>query len=88
MDLELRLPLSYSELVRYTSIGIEVKPIVNAAFTSETVVDHIPLESPAKEGTYEVKTLTYGSGKDKHRDYFGEKVDIKNRLHQWSCFPR
>jgi len=64
-------------VIGYTSIGIEVDPIINAAFTSERVVEHIPLESPAKEGTFKVKTLSYGSGKDKHRKHFGAEVDIK-----------
>jgi dienelactone hydrolase len=64
-------------IIGYTSNGIEVDPVINAAFTSERVVEHIPLESPAKEGTFKVNTLFYGSGKDKHRKYFGEDVDIK-----------
>ena len=64
-------------IVLYVPIGIDVKPIVNAAYTSDAKVDHIALESPAKEGTYTVKTLSYGSGKDKHRKHFGAEVDIK-----------
>tara|TARA_R110002073_G_scaffold313380_3_gene485311 strand:+ start:19467 stop:21956 length:2490 start_codon:yes stop_codon:yes gene_type:complete len=64
-------------IVLYMPRGIDVKPIVNAAYTSEVEIQHIPLESPAKEGSYTVKTLYYGSGKDKHRKQFGADVDIK-----------
>lgn len=71
------LTLIVMGVVKYSSIGIEVEPLINVAFTSETKVEHIPLESPAKEGNYKVKTLFYGSGKDRHRDFFGKDVDIK-----------
>ncbi|MFY0630579.1 MAG: hypothetical protein JXR05_09370 [Flavobacteriaceae bacterium] len=64
-------------IVLYMPDGIDVKPIVNAAYTSEATIPHIQLESPAKEGSYVVKTLSYGSGKDKHRKHFGAEVDIK-----------
>ena len=64
-------------IVLYIPKGIEVAPIVNAAYTSEASIQHIPLESPAKEGSYNVKTLNYGSGKDKHRKHFGAEVDLK-----------
>ena len=64
-------------IIQYSVTGIKVKPLINAAFTSDKVVEHIPLESPATTGIYKVKTLFYGSGKDKHRDQFGENVDIK-----------
>lgn len=64
-------------VIFYSSIGIDVKPVINAAFTSEVIVPQIKLESPATQGSYTVKTLSYGSGKDKHRKHFGEEVDIK-----------
>lgn len=64
-------------IILYMPTGIEVAPIVNAAYTSKAKIKHIPLESPALEGTYTVKTLNYGSGKDKHRSHFGADVDIK-----------
>ena len=64
-------------IVLYIPDGIDVKPIVNAAYTSETTIPHIQLESPGEKGDYAVKTLHYGSGKDKHRKYFGDEVDIK-----------
>ena len=64
-------------IILYIPNGIDVKPLVNAAYTSEANIKHIPLESPAKSGAYKVNTLFYGSGKDKHRKHFGEDVDIK-----------
>lgn len=64
-------------IVLYIPDGIDVKPIVNAAYTSEVSIPHIQLESPGAKGSYVVKTLNYGSGKDKHRKYFGAEVDIK-----------
>jgi len=57
--------------------GIEVDPVVNAAYTSETSITHIAKESPAEKGFYNVKILSYGSGKDKHQKHFGTDVDIK-----------
>ncbi len=35
------------------------------------------IKSPSALGTYEVKTMSYGSGKDKHRDAYGKDVEIK-----------
>ncbi|WP_171016777.1 alpha/beta hydrolase family protein [Pseudalkalibacillus caeni] len=42
-------------------------------------IDPIPLlaENPSKTGAFTFKTLTYGSGDDKQRVEFGEKVDLK-----------
>lgn len=57
--------------------GIEVDPIVNAASTSEASITHIAGTSPANKGPFTVKSLTYGSGKDKHQKHFGADVDIK-----------
>jgi len=48
----------------------------NAALKSEAEVSQITLQDPSKQGNYTVKYLTYGSGKDLHRDEFGENVSI------------
>ncbi|REK77385.1 alpha/beta hydrolase family protein [Paenibacillus paeoniae] len=32
--------------------------------------------NPAEQGNYSVKTFSYGSGQDKHRDIFGKGVDV------------
>ncbi|WP_377889044.1 hypothetical protein [Alkalihalobacillus sp. R86527] len=34
-------------------------------------------ENPSLPGKYDIKTFTYGSGTDKHREVFGEKVDVQ-----------
>ncbi|MCE7994499.1 MAG: hypothetical protein HEP71_21120 [Roseivirga sp.] len=49
---------------------------INAAKKSEYRPDHIQLPNPSEPGPYEVAYLTYGSGKDKQRPEFGEKVTI------------
>ena len=64
-------------IVLYVPDGIDVKPIVNAAYTTNVEIPHLQVESPATKGKYIVKTLSYGSGKDKHRKHFGAEVDIK-----------
>ena len=64
-------------IVFLNATGIDVDPIINAAYTSEASITHITEASPAKKGTYAVKSLTYGSGKDKHQKHFGKDVDIK-----------
>jgi len=37
---------------------------------------HIEADNPGERGAYSVKTFSYGSGKDKHRDLFGKDVDV------------
>lgn len=61
----------------YAQDGFQVGPITNAALSSETNIPHVQAISPAKKGSYSVKTLTYGSGKDSHRAEYGEEVDLK-----------
>ncbi|WP_347550178.1 hypothetical protein ABFG93_01280 [Pseudalkalibacillus hwajinpoensis] len=51
--------------------------IENSSLTIE-VAPFSPVSSnPSERGTYSVQTLTYGSGDDKQREEFGEKVDIE-----------
>ncbi len=64
-------------IIFLSSSGIEVDPIVNAAYTSEASITHITGTSPADKGPFTVKSLTYGSGKDKRQKHFGADVDIK-----------
>jgi dienelactone hydrolase len=61
----------------YSVKGLEMDKIENAALYSDVAIPHIPGESPAKAGSYKVLTLTYGSGKDRHRPEFGEEVTFK-----------
>ncbi|RIX54146.1 alpha/beta hydrolase [Paenibacillus nanensis] len=39
-------------------------------------VEMASLDNPAELGPFEVETFYYGSGKDKHRDQFGEEVHV------------
>ncbi len=41
-----------------------------------TQIPHLGLDDPSKEGSYTILTLTYGSGIDKQRPEYGDKVDI------------
>ncbi|WP_026955973.1 chlorophyllase/cutinase-like alpha/beta fold protein [Algoriphagus vanfongensis] len=61
----------------YSLRGLEMDQIENTALYSNVAIAQIPGDSPAKSGSYEVLTLTYGSGKDKHRPEFGEDVTFK-----------
>jgi dienelactone hydrolase len=63
--------------ILYAKKGFELNPIANAALNTETEIPHIEAISPAQKGSYAVKILTYGSGKDRHRAEFGEGADIK-----------
>ncbi|MEJ2161880.1 MAG: hypothetical protein P8X60_00750 [Robiginitalea sp.] len=60
----------------YAQKGFDVGEITNAALASEAEIEQIKAASPAAKGTYTVKTLTYGSGKDHHRPEFGSQVDL------------
>ena len=64
-------------LITYIPDGFEVDPIKNAGLESKSKTTQIKAESPAKRGPYTVKSLTYGSGKDRHRLAFGDSVAIK-----------
>jgi hypothetical protein len=48
----------------------------NASLKSEYKVSPIGLGNPANTGNYQIKFLTYGSGKDLHREAFGKNADI------------
>ena len=63
-------------VIGYLPTGFDMDPIVNAASLNTDSIKSISGESPALKGPYAVKTLTYGSGKDKHRPEFAEEVSI------------
>ena len=63
--------------ILYNQNGFDVDPLTNAARSSESKIEQIEAISPAKKGSYIVKTLTYGSGKDLHRPEYGDEVGIK-----------
>ncbi|OEK02076.1 hypothetical protein BFP97_11335 [Roseivirga sp. 4D4] len=67
---------------------------INAAKKSEYRPEHIQLPDPSEPGPYEVEYLTYGSGKDKHRDEFGsdatiitDSIDGSRLLSGWKATP-
>lgn len=63
-------------IIGYVPSGFEMTPIINAASLNENDVESIKIPSPATKGTFTVQKLTYGSGKDKHREAFGKDVSI------------
>lgn len=56
--------------------GAPVKPIKDYK-TLAHLPEPIQAADPSKPGSYTVSFLTYGSGKDKHRDKYGKDVKIK-----------
>lgn len=70
------LSICIATLVLYSIRGLEIDRLVNAAALSAGKVVQINASSPAKNGPYRVKHLSYGSGKDKHRPAFGLETDI------------
>ncbi len=64
-------------IILYVLSGFKIKIPENAALKSNAKIEQIQASSPGEKGVHEVKTLTYGSGKDKHRPEFGEDVGIK-----------
>ena len=63
--------------ILYIPAGFDVEQPINAALLNAEKIPHIQVSSPAEKGRYPVKTLTYGSGKDKHRKEFGEEATLK-----------
>ncbi len=63
----------------YLIPGFTSLKLKNAAQLSPIAITSSELNSPANTGRYNIKTLNYGSGLDKHRDAFGEETDIKTQ---------
>ena len=66
---------------------------INAALASEYKAQQIAANNPATQGDFEVKYLTYGSGKDKQRPEFAgevaivtDSVDGSKLLDNWEGF--
>jgi dienelactone hydrolase len=64
-------------LMAYIPVGFESGNRINAAALNADDIKNIHADSPAQMGQYQVNTLTYGSGNDKHRAEFAEQVTIK-----------
>jgi dienelactone hydrolase len=58
--------------------GSELKQVPNAASlgAAQARVPKIALPDPSKPGAYTVRTLTYGSGKDRHRPEFAKNATL------------
>jgi hypothetical protein len=56
--------------------GFDTTPPPNAAATSTTRVTPLALPDPSQVGSYTVRTLTYGSGVDRHRPEYGGGVTL------------
>ena len=57
--------------------GFEQDPqFINASLAAEYSPDQITLDNPGLPGTYVVKTMSYGSGKDLHRPAFSTDMTI------------
>jgi hypothetical protein len=59
--------------------GLEIEPFENAALQHAEQVNPLEGESPGIPGIYAVKTLSYGSGEDKRRGEYAEKVRFRTQ---------
>lgn len=50
--------------------------IANAAAQAGADVETVDLPDPSQPGPFAVETLTYGSGRDRHRPAYGSEVDL------------
>ncbi len=66
--------------------GFAVEPPVDAAKLAGKALAPIELSDPSKPGSYDVSTLSYGSGKDRHRQEFGADVDLVTEPVDGSAF--
>ena len=60
----------------YSKTGFDEAPVINAPGTTGNAVVHLNEVSPAQQGYFPVKTLSYGSGKDLHRPEYGLETDL------------
>ena len=63
--------------ILYNQNGFDTDPLINAALFNQSHIEQINAIPPDQKGSYTVKTLTYGSGKDLQRPEYGADVDIK-----------
>ncbi len=60
----------------FLSDGYPVKPPENAAALSRASITPLDVPDPSNPGSYAVRTITYGSGSDRHRPEFARDADI------------
>lgn len=63
----------------YLPVGFDSKPLINAAALNVSEIPNILGDSPANKGSYKVKSISYGSGEDKHREAFANGVTLKTK---------
>lgn len=73
------LAINIAGIVEIRSTGNINNQLREYLFSMKSVQAKQSIQSPAKEGKYKVKTIFYGSGKDKNRFEYGEGVDIKTK---------
>lgn len=56
--------------------GSGAAAIPNAAALAGAPVETVDLPDPSQPGDFATETLTYGSGRDRHRPEYGSKVDL------------
>jgi dienelactone hydrolase len=61
----------------YGKIGFDEAPVINTARTTGKAIANLDVVSPAQQGNFPVKTLSYGSGKDLHRPEYGAEATLK-----------
>lgn len=66
------LTLSLSDWPRPASVPQRDEAAIAASYA-------VSVDNPALPGPYAYSTFTYGSGMDKHRDEFGEKIDLQSK---------
>lgn len=59
--------------------GPSLKPVANAATKSAYRAAPLALGDPSLAGPYVVRTLTYGSGRDRQREEFGSAVTLRTK---------
>ncbi|MGD1992030.1 MAG: MFS transporter, partial [Anaerolineae bacterium] len=60
--------------------GAPLTPPPDAAAQAGAAVEPLPLPDPSQPGPYTVRTLFYGSGKDRYRPEYGTNVDLVTGL--------
>jgi dienelactone hydrolase len=60
----------------YNKLGYDEASVINAAKTTGKAIANLNVVSPAQQGNYSVKTISYGSGKDLHRPEYGDEVSL------------
>ncbi|MBE0409629.1 MAG: MFS transporter [Anaerolineales bacterium] len=66
-------------LMWYLWPGPQIDPAIDAARQTGVYIQPISATDPSQQGSYAVKTLTYGSGEDLRRPEFGDQAELHTR---------